>query len=113
MLSDTATPSTVGQIRYISNRDYRGDNMNDKQFIKSFTIKEQAYLIVVGLTGSWMYDATYKELEQEEYCQNIVDQYFSNYAEQSLNQIALYAKDTISRCNDCGGRILFTCGDCV
>ena len=86
--------------------------MNDKQFIKSFTIKQQAYLIVVGLTGSWMYDATHKQLKEEEYCQSIVDQYWSNYANCSLGTIALYARDTISRCNDCGGRVLFECDDC-
>ena len=86
--------------------------MNDEQLIKSFTIKQQAYLIVVGLTGSWMYDATHKELESEEYCQRIVDQYWLNNGSSSLSDIALYVRDTISRCGDCGGRMLFKCDDC-
>lgn len=86
--------------------------MNDKQFIKSFTIKEQAYLIVVGLTGSWMYNATHVELEDEKYCQRIVDQFWSDYGDSSLGDVAMYARDTISRCPDCGGRKLFRCNDC-
>lgn len=87
--------------------------MNDKQLLKSFTVKEQAYLIIVGLTGSWMYDATHKELENEEYCQRIVEEFWCNYAEGSLSTIAMYAHDTISRCPDCGGRVLFKCEDCI
>lgn len=86
--------------------------MNDKQFIKSFGVKEQAYLILVGLNGSWIYEATHKELEQEDYCQRIVDQFWSNYAESMLSEVAVYAQDTISRCDECGARKIFKCLEC-
>lgn len=38
----------------------------------TLSVREQAYLIVVALQGSWMYDVMYDQLEDEQFCQKLI-----------------------------------------
>lgn len=86
--------------------------MSDEQLIKGFSVKDQAYLIVVGLTGSWMYDATRAQLKDEVYCKEIVEQYWANYGDQSLSEIAMYCSDIMEKCPYCDNLVLHTVSNC-
>lgn len=42
-------------------------------------VKLQAYFIMVGLSGSWMFDATYPQNQDELWCKNWVQHYTDVY----------------------------------
>ena len=50
--------------------------MSDADILKSFEVKKLAYLILVGINGSWIYEALHEQLKDEEFCKNIVDNYW-------------------------------------
>lgn len=41
-------------------------------------VKDQAYFIMVGLNGSWMFDATYPINQDEDWCRQWVKHYTDN-----------------------------------
>jgi hypothetical protein len=51
-----------------------------KYELQDLSIKNQAYFIIVGLNGSWLYNALYPHIEQEEFCAKIVDNFLSDHA---------------------------------
>ena len=42
-------------------------------------IKDQAYFIMVGLEGSWLYNACYPSVEDEAWCKNFVNCFADDY----------------------------------
>lgn len=44
-------------------------------------IKNQAYFIMVGLEGSWLWEATYPSCTDEAWCKNFVKQFIINYGD--------------------------------
>ena len=42
-------------------------------------IKDQAYFIMVGLNGSWLYNACYPSTEDEAWCKNFVNCFAADY----------------------------------
>ena len=86
--------------------------MEDAQLIKNFTVQEQAYLIVVGLTGNQTYNATYEELKDEDCCQQIVDHFWNNCNSTLVAIVANHAHNTIHICPNCGQQMIFKCSNC-
>ena len=52
--------------------------MGKIQFKDIPCVKDQAYFIMVGIAGSWMFDATYPANQDEEWCKHWVGEYTSN-----------------------------------
>lgn len=56
--------------------------------LDDYNVFGQAYFIVVGLNGSWMYDALYEQLKDEEFCKKIVGEYKKCYGSEVLSDIS-------------------------
>lgn len=44
-------------------------------------IKDKAYFIIVGMNGSWLYDALYPQIKDEEFCKRIVVNFESDFGD--------------------------------
>ena len=67
-----------------------------KYKLKDLSIRYQAYYIITGLNGSWLYNAMHKELENEVYCMRLVNQYYMNECVGTTEQIEQH----INECHD-------------
>jgi len=47
-------------------------------------VKDKAYFIIVGMNGSWLYDALYPQIEDEEFCQRIVDKFEGDFGDEYI-----------------------------
>jgi hypothetical protein len=47
--------------------------------LQDLSIKWQAYFIIVGLNGSWLYNALYPQIEEEWFCAKIVENFLNDY----------------------------------
>ena len=67
-----------------------------KYELQDLSIKWQAYYIIVGLNGSWLYDALYPQIEEEEFCAKIVSNFLGVYAYEDCvtNGINAYINDS-------------------
>jgi hypothetical protein len=59
----------------------------------SQSIKDQAYYIVVGFCGSWMHEALFEQMQDEEFCKNIVEKYRADYGDEVVQQIQGFYDD--------------------
>lgn len=66
----------------------------NKYKLYDLPIHDQAYFIIVGLNGSWLYNAMYKWMEVEANCQSIVDNYKADWCQTTLDQIEQYVNES-------------------
>jgi hypothetical protein len=58
-------------------------------------IKDQAYYIVVGFCGSWMYEVLLSEMEDEEFCRKLVNRYRDDYGDEVVEQVQAFYDDRV------------------
>lgn len=42
-------------------------------------VKDQAYFILIGVNGSWIYEILHKQLEDKEFCKQVVEYFVADY----------------------------------
>jgi len=57
--------------------------------LQDLSIKFQAYFITTGLTGSWLYDALYPHIEDEAFCQRIVDCFLVDHTYEDADELGI------------------------
>ena len=74
-----------------------------KYKLQDLSIRHQAYFIIVGLNGSWLYNALYPHIEEEEFCAKIVSEFLGDYAYEDCvtNGIDAYVNDSYDHILKC------------
>ena len=49
-----------------------------KHLYRELPIKDKAYFILIGLSGSWLYDALYPHIEDADWCKKFVTEFEDN-----------------------------------
>ena len=57
----------------------KGDSMNVFHRLLETNPKRLAYYLVTFMSGSWLHDVLYNQLEDEEFCKTFIDRFVDQY----------------------------------
>ena len=69
------------------------DSSPGKYQLEELSIKDQAYYIMVGLEGSWLYNALHKQAEDETWCVEFVAQWKEDGGEVDRDRVEHYINE--------------------